>query len=130
MTITAERLFTESILEGASVRTIAKRHDMSRSTVHRMIQRGGRAFVERVHLDLLTSHGRGELPAIVLPAQAGPTLDRALDLVAWLTHELEERGVQVDVHWRPVVDGSLIVALSDRHPPRNSRAHVESEEKE
>jgi hypothetical protein len=121
--VSDERAFREAILEGSTVREIADRHDVAPTNVHRAIQRGAREFVDRIHLELLTSHGSGELPAILLPDQPGPTLDRALDLTKWLTNELEARGVQIRVHYRTAHSG-LVIAFSDRNPPPNSKVNA------
>jgi hypothetical protein len=120
-----ERAFRESILEGGSVRIVAKRHGIPESRAFRAIKAGAEAFVSQVHLDLLASHGNGELPAILLPNQPGPTLDRALDFARWLSNELEQRGIAVRLHYRTSADGGLIIALSDRDRPPNSKVNVE-----
>jgi hypothetical protein len=90
------------------------------------IKRGARQFIDDVHLQLIVSHGTGELPAILLPNQPGPTLDRALDFTRWLTNELERVGMEIRIHYRPDAAGGLVIAFSDAHPPANSKATPES----
>jgi hypothetical protein len=121
-----DRAFRESILEGGSVRQIAHRHGIPESRAYRAIKAGAKEFVSQVHLDLLTSHADGDVPAILFPNQPGPTLDRALDFARWLTNELEDRGIHVRLHYRQAVDGGLIIAFSDREAPENSKANVEA----
>jgi hypothetical protein len=126
-----ERAFRESILEGSTVRQVAERHGVAPSQAHGAIKAGAEEFVRQVHLDLLASHGSGELPAVLVPTQVGPTLDRSLDFCRWLTNELEDRGIHVRLHYRQAVDGGLIIAFSDRDAPPNSKANVEAlDEKE
>ena len=118
--LTEERAFRESVLEGHSVREIAARHEVPKTNVHRLIKGGGKAFIEQLHLDLLKSHATGELPAFLLPDQPGPTFDRALDLMRWVTNELEQRGINVRVQYRTARNG-LVIAFEDADPPANTK---------
>ena len=57
----------------------------------------------------------------MLPEQAGPTLDRALDLIKYVTNEMEQRGMRVRCHYRPTMTG-CVIAFSDADPPPGSKA--------
>lgn len=109
-------------LAGASLRDLGQRHGLSHEGVRLAIAREGRKVIDQIHLALLTSHATGELPTFLVPGNAGPDFDLALEYVRWVTQELDERGVNVRVHYRQTWSpAGVVLALEDADPPSNRR---------
>jgi hypothetical protein len=105
-------------MKNASFREIAEAQGLTAEGVRLAVAREGRRQVDRLHLDLLSSHATGELPAFAIPGHAGPDFDLAMEYVQWSARELSERGLRVLVHYRPVHNG-VVIALEDADPPSN-----------
>jgi hypothetical protein len=82
---------------GRSVREIAARHRLAKSTVHRMIQRDGAALLDSMEADLTA--GRG-IEVLVPYGQLEVHWMANLQLVDWVAAGLRDRGY--DVHARNV----------------------------
>jgi hypothetical protein len=122
--MTRDEAMLNDHLAGASLRELGQRYSLSHEGVRLAIARQGRQVIDRIHLDLLTSHATGEMPTFVVPGHAGPDFDLALEYVRWVTQELEERGLKVRVHYRPTYSpAGVVLALEDAGPPSN-RAKV------
>jgi hypothetical protein len=87
--MTRDEAMLNDHLAGASLRELGQRYSLSHEGVRLAIARQGRQVIDRIHLDLLTSHATGEMPTFVVPGHAGPDFDLALEYVRWVTQELE-----------------------------------------
>lgn len=97
-----DSLFAE-YLAGDSVRDIAKRHQIPKSTVGRIVIEDGKRRIEDLEADLLAAElardsGREPLwPAIVIPAQVQSDRMIAIDLFSWVIRRLRKRGWAIEV---------------------------------
>lgn len=92
---------------GDSVRQIAKRHGLSRSTAHRIIIRDGQKRIEDIEHTLLAAEltqGREPWPGIVIPPH--PDRSDALDLFFWVRKRLRQRGwvLETVTRYVPITD--------------------------
>ena len=102
MTETRDDLFAEHVA-GDTVRGIAKRHQIPKSTVGRIIIEDGQKRIEAIERDLLVAQlmqDRGQeplWPAIIVPAQVQADRMIALELFSWCVKRLRQRGWTIEV---------------------------------
>jgi hypothetical protein len=113
-------------LAGDSLRTIAGTSDLSHESVRIAIVREGRRVIDQLHLDLIASHGSGDLPTLVIPDHAGPDHDLALAFLEFVINGLARLGMRVRTIYRPTYNG-VVIALIDADPPKNSKAAATKE---
>lgn len=100
-------------LAGSTVRTIAKRHGLTRSTAHRTVIKQGKTLVDSLERNL-----RARVwPWIEIPPQMpGDRMD-AIHMLDWCVKQLRERGWEIEVTTRRA-PGSLVFVLTTP-PGRN-----------
>ena len=102
MTETRDDLFAEHVA-GGTVRGIAERHQIPKSTVGRIIIEDGQKRIEAIERDLLVAQlmqDRGQeplWPAIIVPAQVQADRMIALELFSWCVKRLRQRGWKIEV---------------------------------
>ena len=104
--------------QGLSVRTIAKRHAVSRSTVHRTILKEGSRLIGELENDLRVAElreaegGQANWPTCLIPPQIEPDWRAAMAMFFWARDRLVERGWPIEVITRQVPGGGTAFMLT------------------
>jgi hypothetical protein len=103
---------------GASVRQIAKRHGISRSTVHRTILKEGSRLIGELENELRVAElteaegGQATWPTCLIPPQVEPDWRAAMAMFFWARDRLVERGWAIEVITRQVPGGGTCFMLT------------------
>jgi hypothetical protein len=114
----------ESILRervsGDTFREIGERHGISTMRAHTVYSRAARQHLDDLQRRLLDNakSDTDELEVLLVPGHSGPDFDAAITYLSWVTSALAERGVELQIHPRPAMNG---VAFGLEDVTRSSR---------
>jgi hypothetical protein len=107
-------------LRGRTLRDLADVTGLSPEGVRVVVAREGRKQIDQIELQLMVNTKTDDLLALVVPGHGGPDFDLAMGYVQWVVRELDERGIRVQVHYRPTYNG-VVMALEDVTRPRRAK---------
>jgi hypothetical protein len=90
---------------GDTRREIGERHGLSHEAVRLIVVREGRNQIDDLELRLLANRKTGDVELYLIPDHGGPEFDLAIDYFQWCLRQLAERGVETQIHYRPVPNG-------------------------
>ena len=93
-------------IAGGTLREVGEKHGgLTPEGVRVVVAREARRQIDALELRLLANRKTDDVELFVVPGHAGPEFDLAIDYFQWCLRQLAERGVDVEVHYRPVEDG-------------------------
>ena len=95
-------------ISGSTLAEIGKRHALSPEGVRLVVTREARRQIDDLELRLMANMKTDDVELFVVPGHSGPDFDLAMAHISFALRELDARGIDVQVDYRPVHNGLVL----------------------